>query len=253
MEKKELTYLKYYISGGFIDNSDAHNLALNLYFSKFGSSADCSIRIGNITIAKEFRNFNGRINYPIIEQIKDLFNSIDLTKLSETSAIGDDISSAYIKYEYERELTAEEEEKYKDKSYEEKLKIRKMGATIENPNSEELLKLLNDFAYNYLLKDKELSNIFSSILNNSDHKLHNLNYIINNTNEFDINNYDLSEINNLVKYGEHNFIVKETISEYHHTTNRPNDNLTDEERKEKVNKMISKIEEKINELEKEDK
>ena len=170
---KKLKSLKFHTSGGLCNERDLHGAALEFTISNNIIYCNVSLVIGNLFITKIFKNDE----HKILNNVIDLLNTCNFDKLNtdyNRMALMD-ISDNIIEYSYE--------------DYENLIKIK-------NPNSRDLLKLLNDFIMNYLLKDSELISIFNAIINNNlDMDYSSLKNIIKNDNVFGINNdYNLNEL-----------------------------------------------------------
>ena len=170
---KELKCLKYYTGGGFGDDRDIRNTAIELTMSRGEIYCLCSAVIGNKSIVKTFTNRE----YPILNDVVSLLNKVDFEKIGIDidRAMTLDIPSIRIEYSYD--------------SYDD-LKV------LETPNNKGLLSLLNDFLNNCLLKDNELQAIFKAIIDsNNDCDYMGLKYIVKNDKTFDINKeYDLNTL-----------------------------------------------------------
>ena len=177
---KKLKSLKFHTSGGLCNERDLHGAALEFTISNNIIYCNVSLVIGNLFITKIFKNDE----HKILNNVIDLLNTCNFDKLNtdyNRMALMD-ISDNIIEYSYE--------------DYENLIKIK-------NPNSRDLLKLLNDFIMNYLLKDSELISIFSAIINsNTDIDYTSLKYITKNDNIFDINkDYDLNKLEEFIVDG----------------------------------------------------
>ena len=170
---KKLKCLKYHTSGGLCNRKDLHGSSLEFTITQYDVYCNLSLIIGDMIITKVFKNKE----HKILNDIVNLLNTCNFDKLNSdyNRMTLMDLPDNVIEYSYD--------------DYEELTKIL-------NPNSKDLIQLLNDFMKNYLLKDSELLAIFNSIINNNkDVDYLSLRHIIKNDNVFDINkNYTLNEL-----------------------------------------------------------
>lgn len=162
MEDKKIQTFNYYTSCGFCDERDLHNSKMEIHVSNVNISCICSITIGRITISKTFLNDK----YPILTSFVELLNKVDFSKLKtnmEKMMMTDNNS---IKIEYT---------------------LGKENRNIEYPNNFGLIKLCENFIFDYLIKDFEMKNIILSIINsNSNFNFEIIKSILNNNEIFDI-------------------------------------------------------------------
>ena len=170
---KQLNCLKYHTSGGLCNEKDLHGNSLEFTITEDNVYCNLSLIIGGIIITKVFKNKEHRI----LNDMVSLLNTCDFEKLNTdyNRMTLMDLPDNIIEYSYD--------------DYEELTEIK-------NPNSKDLIQLLNDFMKNYLLKDSELLAIFNSIINNNkDVDYLSLRHIIKNDNVFDIEKkYNLNEL-----------------------------------------------------------
>ncbi len=170
---KKLKCLKYHTSGGLCNEKDLHGSSLEFTITEDNVYCNLSLIIGDIIITKVFKNNEHRI----LNDMVSLLDTCDFEKLNT---------------DYNRMTLMDLPDNIFEYSYDDYEELNE----IKNPNSKDLIQLLNDFMKNYLLKDSELLAIFNSIINNNkDVDYLSLRHIIKNDKVFDIDKkYNLNEL-----------------------------------------------------------
>ena len=140
---KKLKCLKYHTSGGLCNEKDLHGSSLEFTITEDNVYCNLSLIIGDIIITKVFKNDEHRI----LNDMVSLLDTCDFEKLNT---------------DYNRMTLMDLPDNIFEYSYDDYEELNE----IKNPNSKDLIQLLNDFMKNYLLKDSELLTIFNSIINN---------------------------------------------------------------------------------------
>ena len=173
MKDKNLKFVKFISSGGYVPSNDLSNIDLELYISQFEITCTCSLVVGAISVSKTYINKN----YSKINAFVDMLKKVDFEKLTSDSKwmMIEDASYCTIEYQYT------DNEKVK----------------VDYPNNKGLVKLISDFIDNYLLKDEEFRVILKSVADENDGDCVGLKKIIDNNLSFDENyDYNLEEFSN---------------------------------------------------------